>query len=963
MQAHWEAIWHEAQLSDVMTDDMRARCLALLEPLKEEAWRAIADDLQTGMLANDWLIMYMECRYARIGDGPPRIGADEALELLRSWGARLLRNPAAPGDMAWRLVFQQSFTLWRLGLHERAMEALRAQVDERLRAWLARPDDPVLKRELMSLPGWLSGSIWRPGEADMVQALVDQRLGPDHQLSLLMVRTRAYHARYLGRPREAVALMEQAMERARAHHGGDRLFIARMAEEQAACWAAAGRVAEGMEQHRQVLTAFEELRPGEHGSLLRLHSNMAGFAMEVGDWTAAIVHAEAAMRRAAELPDNRSVQGEGDFARVLRETARLNRGDEGAPQALRDALAAVTVGEMHAGSPAVELLMHAVKVGDKALLQWAADFVLKHLAAFRGSLQFDSALRPLTQAWLLAGAELADPRARSLLEEAMTLGLNGRSAGTQALTSFKLARHLSGSDPDTAIWLYKLGANALQRMRGGLPPAEGELMRAWLSAYEADLRHFIGLLIDSGRLPEAEQAMANLGDEEVYEFTRRSPVQALRGRAGAALSYNGLEAVRTAQLQTLSAEAEQATRAADLRMDARRQFSLMSGYHDAQADADRGLLQQRLHALLEPAAPVFKPGPAAGAAARRPAPGTVRLLYFLREQGLDVLVQTHTQGTLRQRLPVTPAALNRLVQAARVALQSPQFDALPALQDLYGLLLRPLEAHWRRAGVRQVEVVPDGSLRYLPFAALHDGQRYAAQRVVWTTAWPAVPVPPAVAAAVGRGPSAKPQLVALGRTVGDAEHAALPGVLQEMEAAARAGAVVNLDQAFTAESLARALAGRPRAVHLASHFALDPGGAERSYLLLGDGRKLSLAELARLPWAGVDLAMLSACDSGVAADGGNGQPWMGFAQLLQGAGVRHILATLWRVGDAATAEWMAQFYRAAGRPVTAGGAGSTPWQATPQNVAQVQRQWLAQYAGAAWAHPHYWAAFSWVGGN
>lgn len=166
----------------------------------------------------------------------------------------------------------------------------------------------------------------------------------------------------------------------------------------------------------------------------------------------------------------------------------------------------------------------------------------------------------------------------------------------------------------------------------------------------------------------------------------------------------------------------------------------------------------------------------------------------------------------------------------------------------------------------------------------------------------------------------------------------------------------RLDEEFDAAALQNALAGKPAVVHLASHFVLDPAGEEASYLQLGTGQRLSLRELRQMPWQGIDLAVLSACDSALSLQAGssaNGQELAGFAASLRAAGVRHVLAALWRVDDKATARWMEVFY--------------SPWRsdaATPRidpgRLAQAQRAWLRRHRGTPMAHPYYWAGFSWL---
>ncbi len=73
-------------------------------------------------------------------------------------------------------------------------------------------------------------------------------------------------------------------------------------------------------------------------------------------------------------------------------------------------------------------------------------------------------------------------------------------------------------------------------------------------------------------------------------------------------------------------------------------------------------------------------------------------------------------------------------------------------------------------------------------------------------------------------------------------------------------------------------------IHLASHFQFEPGDETQSFLLLGDGKHLSLAKVRDQPhvFDGVDLLALSACDAAVA--GGAGSEVDGLARIAQDQG-------------------------------------------------------------------------------
>ena len=109
----------------------------------------------------------------------------------------------------------------------------------------------------------------------------------------------------------------------------------------------------------------------------------------------------------------------------------------------------------------------------------------------------------------------------------------------------------------------------------------------------------------------------------------------------------------------------------------------------------------------------------------------------------------------------------------------------------------------------------------------------------------------------------------------------------------------------------RALRRRYPVVHIASHFQFRPGNETDSFLLLGDGSRLTLDQVNHLPnvFEGVDLLTLSACDTATGGVGGNGKEVEGFGVLAQRQGAKAVVATLWPVADESTQRLMREFYR------------------------------------------------------
>ena len=93
-------------------------------------------------------------------------------------------------------------------------------------------------------------------------------------------------------------------------------------------------------------------------------------------------------------------------------------------------------------------------------------------------------------------------------------------------------------------------------------------------------------------------------------------------------------------------------------------------------------------------------------------------------------------------------------------------------------------------------------------------------------------------------PSRDWKVAGFGVTKAHGEFQALPEVADELKGVAKTlpGDIV-LDEQFTTASMLSALRKRNQVMHVASHFSFQPGNETNSFLLLGDGSRLSLADL------------------------------------------------------------------------------------------------------------------------
>ncbi len=308
----------------------------------------------------------------------------------------------------------------------------------------------------------------------------------------------------------------------------------------------------------------------------------------------------------------------------------------------------------------------------------------------------------------------------------------------------------------------------------------------------------------------------------------------------------------------------------------------------------------------------------------------------------------------RQTLAVDRATLQQVVNDYRRALEDvnevyyTSEQAKKLGEKLYDWLIRPFAEDLERAKIKTLVFVQDGILRTVPMAALHDGNQFLIQKYAVVTA-------PSLALTDLQAPD-RSQLrsLAMGSsqeaTIGEQPFQALPNVPKELQAvqARLPQTQVLLDQDFTRDRLEQALRQRPYPIlHMATHgqFGTDPAD---TFLVMGDRQKLTITDLESLirPYArgqaAIDLLTLTACQTAV----GDDRAALGLAGVALQAGVRSALASLWFIDDAATTQFVTQFYDS--------------WRNTGLSKAEAVQK-AQQILIASKKHPAYWAPFVLVG--
>jgi CHAT domain-containing protein len=181
-----------------------------------------------------------------------------------------------------------------------------------------------------------------------------------------------------------------------------------------------------------------------------------------------------------------------------------------------------------------------------------------------------------------------------------------------------------------------------------------------------------------------------------------------------------------------------------------------------------------------------------------------------------------------------------------------------------------------------------------------------------------------------------------------------------------------IDEAFSPEAFVPKMQDY-NVVHLATHAAFVPGKPEDSFILFGNGDRVTLRDVESWNLPGVDLVVLSACETGVGGEFGTGEEILGFGYLMQQAGAKAVMASLWSVDDGGTQVLMNAFYRGlqgshltkaealrqAQLALIAGDEGVLGEQ---RGIAVVQpREGKSRGVGNRLSHPYYWAPFILIG--
>ncbi|MBL1175747.1 CHAT domain-containing protein [Pantanalinema sp. GBBB05] len=314
---------------------------------------------------------------------------------------------------------------------------------------------------------------------------------------------------------------------------------------------------------------------------------------------------------------------------------------------------------------------------------------------------------------------------------------------------------------------------------------------------------------------------------------------------------------------------------------------------------------------------------------------------------LEVILSLPNQPLRHYATAIAQPQMEALLDKTRrlLRLTAPTAERLKISEQVYNLILRPLEADLAASGIKTLVFVLDGALQNVPMAALYDGKQYVIEKY-------------SIALAPGlqlfdpqRLEREQVRVLVGGLTEASQGFSALPGVASEVQqVTSEVPAQVLLNQQFTSTTLQDQIAAAPYPiVHLATHGQFS-SNAKETFILAWDN-PINVKQLDSLLRARgqrdrrpIELLVLSACQTAA----GDRRATLGLAGVAVRSGARSTLATLWSVDDQSTAYLMAQFYQKLAQP------SLTKAEALRQAQLALQKQ-------PGFDHPYYWAPFVLVG--
>ncbi len=426
-----------------------------------------------------------------------------------------------------------------------------------------------------------------------------------------------------------------------------------------------------------------------------------------------------------------------------------------------------------------------------------------------------------------------------------------------------------------AIYTYKNSIAVTESIRKDISKLNKEDQTSYLDSVAQTYRRLADLLLSQGRVMEALQILDLLKVQELKEFLRNANFTA------------------SLKIPFLISEQE---------LDDRPFQTAASLIELTQTDRDLGVLIKQIPLTKINQVPKYLQN----------IPKNAVLLYpLILSDRLEIILFSPNHPPINRKVNINSKILSELVLDFRSDLQNPlSQDVKISGKKLYDLMIKPIESDLKAFKPTTILYAPDGVLRYLPLSALYDGnqwliEKYQVNNLIAYSLFNPNSQPRTnfnIAAGAFGGQNGQTRFGGTGlpATIGEVENISkiFPNVAKLTESN------------FTASAFRGQVLGK-NIIHFATHAVFNSGNPLDSYILFGDGSKVTLAEISEWQLKNADLVVLSACETAIGTFGslGTGTEILGFGYQVQRAGARAAIASLWAVSDGGTQVLMNGFYQ------------------------------------------------------
>lgn len=586
------------------------------------------------------------------------------------------------------------------------------------------------------------------------------------------------------------------------------------------------------------------------------------------------------------------------------------------------------------------------------------------------------------------------PKALELYQQALAISreIGDKPLEGENLTLIGLLLEAQ-NQPELAIAFYKQSVNVTEGIRKDLRVLPKDLQKSYTEKVAVTYRRLADLLLKQDRILEAQRVIDLLKVQELEDYLRNvrgsdNSAQGIVERTSEQQIKKGYGIILDKAIELGKELSKLRSIPPDKRTEVQRQrvFELRKNedeiaqqFRDFLKSPEVMVLIEKLKNNKGEPLDIEKEALILQGSLKQLQQKAVILYPFVLDDRIELILVTSYAPPIRRTVAVKREELNRAIGDFRSALKNPTTDAKIPAQKLYNWLIKPLEKDLTQSEAKTIIYAPDGQLRYIPLAALHDGKEWLVQKFSINN------ITALSLTNLNTKPQQKLQVFAGAFVngsykfqVGEQKFAfnglEYAGVEVENLVKTFPGTTKVLDQQFNPDTIFQM--NDYSVVHLATHGAFVEGKPEDSFILFGDGKLANFRDIGRWRFPDVDLVVLSACETGLGDQLGDGKEILGFGYLMQQTGAKAAIASLWSVSDGGTQILMNTFY-------TALKNGTSKAEALRQAQIALITKDLSAVGGSrgeeAWielvstrtglpkqvsnnlSHPYYWAPFILIG--